>query len=477
MNTDALTLARIQFAFTISVHIIFPALTIGLASYLAVLEVAWLRTRQRLYQDLYHFWIKVFALNFGMGVVSGVVMAYQFGTNWSPFSNFAGSVTGPLLTYEVLSAFFLEAGFLGVMLFGWSKVGPGLHLLSTLMVAAGSLVSATWIVASNSWMHTPAGYKIIDGRVVPVDWLAVILNPSFPFRMAHMAIAAFLATALIVGATSAWHLLRGNDNPQIRKMLAMSMGMILVVAPIQAWVGDAHGLNTLKFQPAKLAAIEGHWANEPGKGMPLTLFGIPDMKREETRFSLDIPRLGSLLLTHSLDGTIRGLKSFPVEDRPNSTVVFFTFRLMVGLGFLMIFLGLCAAVARWRDRLYTSRSLHRFALGMGSAGLLAMLAGWYTTEVGRQPWVVNGLMRTADAVTPHGKFDLALTLGLFVVVYCFVFGTGVFYMLRLLRQGPMPDAGASASDAAHEQSPRAGQAFPALSGREAYASGGPPARL
>lgn len=441
MESDALLLARIQFGFTISFHIIFPALTIGLASYLAVLEACWLRTRDVVYRDLYHFWTKVFALNFGMGVVSGLVMAYQFGTNWSFFSDFAGSVTGPLLTYEVLTAFFLEAGFLGVMLFGWTRVGPGLHFFSTVMVAVGTLVSATWILASNSWMQTPAGYEVIEGRVVPVDWLAVIFNPSFPYRLAHMGIAAFLATALVVGASAAWHLLRGNDNARVRKMFAMAMGMLLLVAPIQAIVGDRHGLNTLEHQPAKLAAIEGHWENEPGQGVPITIFGLPDMAREETRFALNIPRLGSLLLTHSWDGEVRGLKSFPPEDRPNSTVVFWTFRVMVGLGTLMILLGAWAAWARWRKCLYTSRRLQRFALWMGPSGLVAILAGWYTTEIGRQPWVVYGLMRTADAATPHGKLELSLTLALFVAVYLLVFGAGVMYMIRLIGQGPSSSEG------------------------------------
>ena len=250
---EALELARIQFAFTISFHIIFPAITIGLASYLAVLEGLWLKTQRPLYRDLYHFWMKIFAVNFGMGVVSGIVMAYQFGTNWSAFSEFAGSVTGPLLTYEVLTAFFLEAGFLGVMLFGWNRVGPGLHFFATVMVALGTLISTFWILASNSWMHTPQGHEIIDGIVVPVDWLAVIFNPSFPYRLTHMAIAAFLATAFMVGASAAWHLLRGRDNPAIRKMLSMAMWMALIVAPIQALVGDFHGLNTLEHQPAKIA--------------------------------------------------------------------------------------------------------------------------------------------------------------------------------------------------------------------------------
>src|SRR3954462_13332834 len=282
---SALDLARIQFAFTISFHIIFPAITIGLASYLTVLEACWLRTREEVYRDLYHFWSKIFAVNFGMGVVSGLVMAYQFGTNWSYFSQFAGSVTGPLLAYEVLTAFFLEAGFLGVMLFGWNRVGPGLHMMATALVAGGTIVSAFWILASNSWMQTPQGHEIIDGRVVPVDWLKVIFNPSFPYRLVHMVTAAYLASALMVGGGAAWHLLRGNDNAAVRKMFSMAMWMVFFTAPLQALIGDLHGLNTLKYQPAKIAAIEGHWENRPGEGVPLILFGWPDMQREETRYA------------------------------------------------------------------------------------------------------------------------------------------------------------------------------------------------
>ncbi|MDS1141542.1 cytochrome ubiquinol oxidase subunit I [Pusillimonas sp. SM2304] len=447
MDIDALMLARIQFGFTISFHIIFPAITIGLASYLAVLEGCWLKTGRPVYKQLYHFWIKIFAVNFGMGVVSGLVMAYQFGTNWSYFSDFAGSVTGPLLAYEVLTAFFLEAGFLGVMLFGWHRVGPGLHFFSTIMVALGTLVSATWILASNSWMQTPAGYEIINNQVVPTDWLAVIFNPSFPYRLAHMGIAAFLATALMVGASAGWHLLRRNDTPAIRKMLSMAMWMLLIVAPIQAVVGDFHGLNTLKHQPAKIAAIEGHWENKPGQGVPLTLFGWPDMEAEKNHFALEIPRLGSLILTHSWDGQFAGLKEFAKEDRPNATVVFWSFRVMVGLGLLMIGLALWAAWARWKGRLYDSRPLWRCALYMGPSGLVAILAGWYTTEIGRQPWVVYGVMRTADAVSPHGAIELGVTLALFVVIYFLVFGAGTVYILRLIRKGPdehdgeQPDTG------------------------------------
>ena len=435
-DLDALLLARIQFGFTISFHIVFPALTIGLASYLAVLEACWLRTKKAAYLDLYHFWLKVFAVAFGMGVVSGIVMAYQFGTNWSGFSRFAGGITGPLLAYEVLTAFFLEAGFLGVMLFGLKRVGPGLHFLSTCAVAVGTLISATWILASNSWMHTPQGYEIIGGRAVPVDWLAVIFNPSFPYRLAHMVVAAYLATALLVGASGAWHLLRGRDNAAVRTMFSMAMWMLLAAAPLQAIIGDFHGLNTLEHQPAKIAAMEGHWQNRPGEAVPLLVFGWPDMQAEETRYAIGIPRLGSLILTHSTSGQYPGLKEFAPEDRPNSLVLFWTFRAMVGLGMLMILLAFCAALARWRGRLYDARPLLRYALAMGPAGLLAILAGWMTTEIGRQPWIVYGLMRTSEAVSPHGAGPVALTLAIFVVVYFAVFGTGSWYLLKIIAKGP-----------------------------------------
>ena len=438
LSFSALELARMQFAFTVSFHIIFPAITIGLASFLAVLEGLWLKTHDDTYRDLYHFWSKIFAVNFGMGVVSGLVMAYEFGTNWSGFSQFAGSITGPLLTYEVLTAFFLEAGFLGVMLFGWNRVGRGLHFFSSCMVALGTIFSTFWILASNSWMQTPQGYEIINGQVVPTDWLAVIFNPSFPYRLMHMATAAFVATAFFVGASAAWHLLKGRDNRAIRRMLSMAMWMALIVAPIQAVIGDMHGLNTLKHQPAKIAAIEGHWENLDDKPTPLILFGLPDMQAEKTRFAVEIPYLGSLILTHSLDKQIPALKSFKPEDRPNSTIIFWSFRVMAGLGMAMIFVGLWSLWLRKRGTLFQCRPFLYLALLMGPSGLIALLAGWITTEVGRQPWVVYGVMRTADAASSHSVGQLTLTLVLFVLVYFALFGTGIGYMMRLIRKGPQP---------------------------------------
>jgi cytochrome d ubiquinol oxidase subunit I len=434
----ATELARIQFAFTVSFHIIFPATTIGLATFIAILEGLWLKTGKPVYYSLCRFWARAFALCFAMGVVSGIVMSYQFGTNWSAFSNFAGSVTGPLLAYEVLTAFFLEAGFLGIMLFGWNRVGPRAHFAATLAVATGTLISMFWILSSNSWMQTPAGYRIVDGRVQPVDWLAIVFNPSFPYRFMHMALAVFAVSMLLVIATSAWHVLRNRSNQAMSTSLRMALAGLLLVAPLQAVVGDAHGLNTLKYQPAKLAAIEGLWEAHP-EGTPLTLFGLPDMQAETTRYALEIPHLGSLILTHSWNGEVPNLKSFPRADRPNSLILFWSFRVMVGLGMLMIVLAVLGAWLRHRGRLFQSRWFLRFAVLMGPAGYVSLLAGWVTTEVGRQPWVVYGLLRTADAVSPVSRQQLGISLMIFVALYTVVFGTGIYYLFKILREGPQPD--------------------------------------
>ncbi|MDM9284672.1 cytochrome ubiquinol oxidase subunit I [Providencia rettgeri] len=436
----ALELARIQFAFTVSFHIIFPAITIGLASYLAVLQGLWLKTRDQDYIKLFHFWSKVFAVNFGMGVVSGLVMAYQFGTNWSFFSDFAGGITGPLLTYEVLTAFFLEAGFLGVMLFGMNRVGEKLHFFATCMVALGTIISTFWILASNSFMQTPQGFEIIDGRIVPVDWFAVIFNPSFPYRLLHMTTAAFLAAAFFIGASAAWHLLKGNKSSAMKKMFSMSLWLILVLAPVQALIGDAHGLNTLKHQPVKVAAMEGHWENKPGEATPLILFGIPNQEKEKTEFAIEIPYLASLILTHSIDKQVPALKEYAPEDRPNVFMVFWSFRVMVGLGLLMIAAGVWGLWLRYRKNLYESKTFLRFMFLMAPSGLIAILAGWFTTEIGRQPWVVYGLQRTSDAVSAHGEMHMSISLIAFFVVYGGVFGIGYMYMMKLIRKGIAEDA-------------------------------------
>jgi cytochrome d ubiquinol oxidase subunit I len=450
MLTDptALLLARLQFAFTVSFHFIFPAFSIGLASYLAVLEGLWLKTGRAVYIDLFRYWLKIFAIVFAMGVVSGIVMSYQFGTNWSVFSDRAGPVIGPLMAYEVLTAFFLEAGFLGVMLFGMERVGKKLHFVATVMVAIGTFISAFWILSVNSWMHTPQGFVMgANGQFLPGEsWLPIIFNPSFPFRLVHTVTAAYLTTALVVGGVGAWHLLKDRANMHARKMFSMAMWMAALVAPLQIVVGDLHGLNTWEHQRPKVLAMEGHYESH-ADGAPLYLFGIPNDREQRLDYAIGIPKVGSLILEHKLDGPVAGLDTIPDDEQPPVAVVFWSFRVMVGLGLLMLALGTVSLWARWRGTLYTSRFLHRFALAMSPAGFVAVIAGWVTTEVGRQPYVIYGLMRTAEAVSPLATPAVASSLAAFVVIYFAVFGTGTWYILRLMRAPPHPhEPGLKASD-------------------------------
>jgi cytochrome d ubiquinol oxidase subunit I len=429
-------LARMQFAFTVSFHIIFPAFSIGLASYLAVLNGLWLWTGRRDYLTLFDYWKKIFAVAFGMGVVSGLVMSYQFGTNWSVFSDRTGPVLGPLMAYEVLSAFFLEAGFLGIMLFGRERVGNGLHMFATAMVAFGTLMSATWILSVNSWMQTPAGYAISEaGQFVPEDWSAIVFNPSFPYRLVHMVLAAYLTTALVVGATAAWHLLKGLTTGPVRTAFSMAMWMAALVTPVQIFAGDMHGLNTLEHQPVKVMAMEGHFDSHPD-GAPLILFGIPDQSEKRVDYAIQIPKASSPILKHDLNAPLAGLDTVPDENEPPVAIVFWSFRVMVGLGFAMLGLGLWSLWARWRGSLYDWTWLHRAALVMGPAGFGAVLAGWVTPEVGRQPFTVYGLLRTSDSLSPIDAPAVAASLASFAVVYFFVFGAGVFYLLRLMSEPP-----------------------------------------
>ncbi len=434
-NLDAVLLARLQFAFTMSFHIVFPAFSIGLASYLAVLEGMWLWRKDDIFLTVFNYWKKIFAVAFGMGVVSGIVMSYQFGTNWSVFSDKTGPVIGPLMGYEVLTAFFLEAGFLGVMLFGLNRVGPRLHFLATMMVAFGTFLSAFWILSVNSWMQTPAGYDINEvGQFIPLDWWAVIFNPSFPYRLVHMVLAAYLTTAFVVGGVGAWHLLKRPDNRAAQVMFSMAMWMATIVAPIQILAGDFHGLNTLEHQPAKVAAMEGHY--ETRQGAPLILFGLPDDEAEVVHYALEIPKLGSMILTHAWDGEVKGLKEWPKNKRPPAAVVFYSFRIMVAIGFAMLVLGLWSAWRRLRGDLYASRNLHHAAVVMAPSGLLAVLAGWITTEVGRQPYSVYGLLSTAESVSPLEAPAVGGSLVAFVLVYFAVFTAGFFYIVRLMANDP-----------------------------------------
>lgn len=435
MLFDPIILARIQFAFTISYHIIFPAFTIGLASFLAVTEFLWLKTGKDVYKDVYKFWIKIFAVAFGIGVVTGVVMAYQFGTNWSVFSHKVGNVIGPLLGYEVLTAFFLEATFLGVMLFGWGRVSKRMHFISSCMVAVGTLISAFWILSANSWMQTPQGFAIgEDGVLSPTNWLEIIFNPSFPYRLMHMVIAAYLTTSFVVGGVGALYLWQKRFIPQAKIMLAMAAIMAIFVTPIQIYVGDAHGLNTLEYQPSKIAAIEGIWDTE--KGAPLLLFALPDQKSEINKMEVKIPKLASLLLTHKWDGELKGLKEWSKEDRPPVAIVFWSFRLMVGMGILMLILGIVSVVQYLRGKLFTSRWLQGCWILMIPSGFIALLAGWFVTEVGRQPYVAYGIIRTSDAVSPAiiGP-QVAWSLLLFIIMYILILAAASYYIVKLIKKG------------------------------------------
>ncbi|PKP92714.1 MAG: cytochrome ubiquinol oxidase subunit I [Alphaproteobacteria bacterium HGW-Alphaproteobacteria-16] len=433
---DPIILARIQFAFTVSFHFIFPAFSIGLASYLMVLEGLWLKTGRELYLDLFKFWVKIFAVVFAMGVVSGIVMSYQFGTNWSVFSDRTGPILGPLMAYEVLTAFFLEAGFLGVMLFGMNKVGKKLHFAATCMVAIGTFISAFWILSVNSWMQTPVGYAINDvGQFVPAaPWWDIVFNPSFPYRLVHTVTGAYLTTAFAVGAVGAWHLLKDKADAHARKMFSMAMWMAAIVAPIQIFVGDLHGLNTLEHQPQKVMAMEGHFDSHPN-GAPLILFGIPNSAEKRVDYAIQIPKASSLILKHDLNAPLAGLDTIPDADEPPVGIVFWSFRIMVGIGFLMLGLGLWSLIARWRRKLYDWPLLHRAALVMGPSGFVAVLAGWVTTEVGRQPFTVYNLMRTAESASPLAAPAVGASLVAFVVVYFAVFGFGTWYILKLMQKG------------------------------------------
>ncbi|TDL78364.1 cytochrome ubiquinol oxidase subunit I [Palleronia sediminis] len=437
LGLDALMLARIQFGFTIAFHFLFPAFTIGLASYLAVLNGMFLWTKDEAYLRLFKYWVKIFAITFAMGVVSGLVMSYQFGTNWSVLSDRAGPIIGPLMAYEVLTAFFLEAGFLGIMLFGREKVGPTLHMTATLLVAAGTAISATWIISVNSWMHTPTGFVMGEnGQFLPDDWWAIVFNPSFPYRLAHTLTAAYLTTAFIVGGVGAWHLLRRRgDNAGVRTMFSMAMWMATVVAPLQVVLGHEQGLNTYEYQPTKVLAMEGHFESYDD-GIPLILFGIPDQEAQELRYGISIPRVGGPILGKGWNGSMDGLETVPRAEQPPVAMVFWSFRIMVGIGVLMVAVGAWSLISRFRRNLYTSRWLHRAVFVMAPSGLVAVIAGWITTEVGRQPYVVYGELLTADAVSPIGASAVGSSLIAFIVIYFAVFGAGILYLLKLMAKPP-----------------------------------------
>jgi cytochrome d ubiquinol oxidase subunit I len=434
MEFETLLLSRLQFAWVVAWHILLPAFTVGLASYITVLEGLTLFTGRDVYLRISQFWIRIFAVSFGLGVVTGIVMPFQFGTNWSRFSDATADVISPMLAYEGLTAFFLEAAFLGVLLFGRKRVPPAIHFFAALMVAAGTLFSTFWILSVNSWMQTPSGHEIIDGRFFPRDWFDVIFSPSFPYRLAHTVTAFYVTTAFVVLGVGAYTIRRGRAE-EGRVMLTMAGLLLTVLVPLQVVIGDLHGLNTLKHQPAKIAAMEALW--ETQAPAPFTVFAIPDQDGERNRAAIEIPVAGSLILTHEWDGVVRGLKEWPKEDRPPVAIVFFAFRIMVAIGFAMLGLVLLGWVLHWRNRLFTSFWFLRLCEFAMPFGFIAILAGWTTAEVGRQPWTVYGLMRTADSVTPSlTPLDVALSLLLYVVVYLIIYPVALLFVVRIVRAGP-----------------------------------------
>jgi len=438
MELDPLLLSRIQFAFVVSWHILFPAFTVGLASYIAVLEGLYFKTNNPVYLRLSKFWIKVFAVSFGMGVVSGIVMSFQFGTNWSTFAYASANFMGPVLSYEVVTAFFLEATFLGVLLFGRDKVPQGAHLFAACMVAIGTFISTFWILSANSWMQTPAGVEMVDGVFYVTSWIEAIFNPSFPYRFGHMVIAAFLTTAFFVVGVSAWYLLRNKAVESAKVMMSKTLWLIVVLAPAQVIMGDLHGINTLEHQPEKVAAMEGNW--ETRGHVPLLLFAIPDSAQETNHFEIGIPSMASVILKHDPAGVVPGLKDWAPEDRPMVGIVFWAFRVMVAIGFLMVAVAIASLVLRWRGRLFEARWFHRLCVGMMPLGFIAVLAGWLTTETGRFPWLVQGMMRVEEGVTPALTGGVALTsLLVYIAVYAVVFAAGAFYIFKIIQSGPDRD--------------------------------------
>jgi cytochrome bd ubiquinol oxidase subunit I len=433
---DTITLSRIQFAVTTMFHILFPALTIGLGLYLVVVEFLWRRTEDDVYYRIYRFWAKIFAINFAVGVVSGVVLEFEFGTNFSRFSQAAGNVFSPLLAFEVLTAFFLEAGFLGIMLFGWEKVSRRLHFAATCFVASGAIISAFWIMAANSWMQTPSGYDFISGKFLVTDFYDAILNPSLPVRMAHMTVAAFETSAFVVAGISAYFLLRSRHAELFRSSLSISLIMAAFFAPLQVLLGDFSGREVFRNQPAKLAAMEAHWETNTEGGAPFALFAIPDAIQERNRFEVAIPNGLSLLVAHSGTARVAGLKSFSKDERPNVPILFWSFRVMVAIGFILFLIMVWAAVLWRKKRLFASRRFLTTLLILHPLGFLATELGWMTAEMGRQPWAVYKLMRTDEGVSPIAAGNVVWSLSLFVIIFFTIGSFYLYYVLKTIRNGP-----------------------------------------
>jgi cytochrome bd ubiquinol oxidase subunit I len=435
MDLDPVLLSRLQFVWVIAWHILLPAFTVGLASYIAFAEGMHFFTGRDVYLRISTFWTKIFSVSFGMGVVSGIVMPFQFGTNWSRYADATANVLSPLFAYEGLIAFFLEAAFLGVLLFGRDLVPRWAHLVAALMVAFGTLLSSFWILSANSWMQTPAGYELVDGRFYPKDWMAIIFNPSFPYRLMHTVTGFYVTTGFVVVGVSAWLIRRGRSVEAASLMLSMTLWLLTILVPLQIFLGDQHGLNTLEHQPAKLAAIEAHW--ETGSRVPLVLFAIPDDAAETNHFSIEVPLVGSLILTHDLDGVVRGLKDWPADERAPVALPFFAFRIMVGIGFIMLGVVVLSLWLRWKGGLAENRWFLWLCQWVAPLGFIAVLAGWTTTETGRQPWTVYGLLRTADSVSPSlSGTDVLISLLGYMAAYLVIYPAGVTIMARLARNGP-----------------------------------------
>lgn len=431
---DTILLSRIQFGFTIGFHILFPTFNLGLAVFISIIEGLWLKTKNPLYLQIAKFWTKIFALTFGMGVVSGIVLSYELGTNFANFTYAVGGVLGSLFAYEVLSAFFLEAGFLGVMLFGWEKVGPKLHYAATLLVTIGTTISAFWIMSANSWMQTPAGFDIEQGRYVVQNWWHVIFNPSFPLRFMHMLLAAYVSCSFVIAGVSAWQLLRQRSVPTAKKCFSFALAAAVILVPLQIFLGDTVGLEVHHNQPLKTAAMEGIWQSGPAQ--PLLLFAIPDQKLQKNLYPIGIPYGASLINTHSLRGEMVGLKSVTPANQPVVASVFFSFRIMVGIGLLFFAMALYALWLRLRGKLYAVRWFQRLCVCAAPLGFLATLAGWITAESGRQPWIVYGLMKTADGASIVPLSNVITSLTLFIIVYGLVFSFYLYYLFKVIRKGP-----------------------------------------
>jgi cytochrome d ubiquinol oxidase subunit I len=426
-------LSRIQFAFTVSFHIIWPTINIGLGLFLLILEISWLKTKKVEYLNLYKFWVKIFALAFGIGVVTGIPLSYQFGTNFSIFSNMAGPIIGPLLGIEVMTAFFLEAAFIGVMIFGWNKVSKSVHLFATIFVVLGTHNSAFWVIAANSWMHTPQGFEIIDGLIHAKSWVKIILNPSFPYRLAHMLTASYVSVSLLIAGISAYFLIKKISIQSAKKGLCVSLLVLSFLAPLQIFLGDLHGLNTKEYQPAKIAAMEGLWKTQ--RGAPLVLFAIPDEEDEKNNYQVKIPKLASFILTHDFDGEVKGLSEFKKEERPPILPVFFAFRIMVGLGILFLLIAFTSVVLRFRKTLYSNHVFHKVCMTCAPLGLVATISGWWVTEIGRQPWLIHGILKTKDALSPLKSELISVSLLSFIFVYSLLLVSFLYYASRLVKKG------------------------------------------